>query len=466
MDRRSVLLLFLVGAVAFGLRFARLGDWSFSGDETTTIREEGVLFRGLEADPEGQLYKLPRVNPLGYLIHHLGYRAFGYDEWGARAASALFGGLQVVLLFLLSRGLLGTPSAFATSALVALWPQHLFASQDNRFYVIAAFFVSAALLFGAHAVKRRSPGWMGLAVGAAFLAILSHAVQGVVLGTLVAGVLAAAWAERRRPDGGVLAVIGGAVVVGILYLALYLVPLVKGWNQGSGWGYSTPHAILAAASSVGFPLALMVPVGALVLWSNRTPVGWYWLACAFSWVAVVLLLPNVVVYHPAYAFPLEVTAFVLAGALFGQIYEGLRARNGAAVAAVFIGLVVLVNAPGVVSHLKDGSRYDYRTIARHLTMVARPEDAVAARSPDLLRHYAPGLAEVKPIYADDEEEALETLVATSTRTWVVVHAGRSGLPGPITRFLGERCVPELDVQEKRYDYYDFRTALYLCRRGR
>lgn len=464
MDKRSILLLLLVGTVAFGLRFARLGEWSFSGDETTTIQEEGVLFRGLEADPDGQLYKLPRVNPLGYLVHHLSYRAFGYDELGTRVASALFGGLQVVLLFALLQGLLGVPTAFATSAMVALWPQHLFASQDNRFYIIAAFFVALALLFGGHAVKRRSPGWMGLAIGAAFLGILSHAVQGVLLGTLITGVLAGAWAERKRPEGGVLAVLGGAVVVGLLYLALYLVPLVKGWNQGSGWGYSTPHAVLAAASSIGFPLALMVPVGALVLWAMRTPVSWYWLACSLSWVAVVVLLPNAVVYHPPYAFPLEVTAFVLVGALFGQVYTALKERHGRAVALTFIGVAVLINAPGVVSHLKDGSRYDYRTVAQHLAKVAKPEDSVAARSPDLLEHYAASLGEVKPIYADDEAEAFEALVSTSTRTWVVVHAGRAGLPGPITRFLGERCVPELDVKARRFDYYDFRTSLYLCAR--
>src|SRR5688500_17518646 len=113
MDRRSLVLLLLLGALAFGLRFARLGDWSFSGDETTTILEEGVLFRGVEADPNSQIYKLPRVNPLGYLVHTVGYRTFGYDEQGTRSASAIFGALHVLILFLLLRGLLGIPAAFA-----------------------------------------------------------------------------------------------------------------------------------------------------------------------------------------------------------------------------------------------------------------------------------------------------------------------------------------------------------------
>ena len=460
MNRRIALAL-LLAVLAFGLRFHHLGEWSFSGDETTTIIEEGVLFRGLEADPDGQLYKLPRVNPLGYLIHTVAYRIFGYDEFGTRAIGALFSSAQVVLLFLLLVGLLGEGTAFAVAMMVCLWPQHLAAAQDNRFYVFAGVFVSLSLLLGAHAVKLRSAKWMGGAVLFAFLAILTHAVQGLLIGTLISGVLAAAWVEKKKPDKKTLMVLGGAVLVAILYLALRLVPLTRGWNQGSGWGYSTPHSVLAAMSSIGLQYALLLPAGALLLFKEKTPVAWYWLACSLSWAFVVVVLPNAVVYHPPYAFPLEVTAFVLVGAVLGRVFDLLE-KKGALIAWAFLGGAVLANAPGVASHLRDGSRYDYKTIAHHLGQVRKPGDAVAARSPDLLKHYEKSLDQVAPIYADDALPAFEELVATSTRTWVVVHNGRSGLPGPLTRFLGQRCVPELDIKAKRFDYYDYRTALYLC----
>jgi 4-amino-4-deoxy-L-arabinose transferase-like glycosyltransferase len=458
-DRRSLALLLLLAVLAFGLRFARL-DWSFSGDETTTILEEGVLFRGLPADPESQIYKLPRVNPLGYLLHHAGYRAFGFDERGTRTMGAIFGALHVLIVFLLLRSLLGVATAFATAALILFWPDHLAACQDNRFYVFAAFFVSLSLLLGGQAVKRRSPQWMVAAVLAAFLAVLSHAVQGILLGTLASGLAAAALAEKKKPHPLLVMVVGTGILFGLAYFAFRLVPLTRGWNQGSGWGYSTPHAVLAASSSLGFPVALMVPAGALLLFQKRTPEAWYWLACSLSWVFVVVVLPNAVVYHPPYAFPLEVTAVVLAGSLLGELHHRLRERS-VLLASVFLGLAVLVNLPGVVSHLKDGSRYDYRTIGHRLESVLGAGDGAAARSPDLLKHYAPSLGEVQPIYVDRPRADYDTLLR-APRTWVVVHHGRAGLPDPLDRFLAERCVPELDVEAQRFDYYQFRTALYLC----
>jgi 4-amino-4-deoxy-L-arabinose transferase-like glycosyltransferase len=461
MDKRSLILLSLLAALAFGLRFTRL-DWSFSGDETTTVIEEGVLFRGIAADPESQLYKLPRVNPLGYLIHHYGYRAFGYDEAGTRTIGAIFGALHALIVFLLLRGLLGVPAAFASAALIVFWPDHLAASQDNRFYVFAAFFVSLSLLLGGQAVKRRSVPWMIAAVGAGFLAILSHAVQGILLGTLASGLIAAALAEKKKPDPRLLIAIGAGLLLVFCYFAFRIVPLTRGWNQGSGWGYSTPHAVLAAASSLGFPVALMVPAGALWCWKKRTPEAWYWLACSLSWVFVVVVLPNFVVYHPPYAFPLEVTAVILAGALLGELHDRLSEKS-ALLAALFLGLVVLVNLPGVASHLKDGSRYDYRTIGTRLSSVWKAGDGAAARSPDLLKHYAKPVEAVQPIYIDRPREEYDLLLG-APRTWVVVHHGRAGLPDPLDRFLGERCVPELEVEAQRFDYYQFRTALYLCSR--
>jgi 4-amino-4-deoxy-L-arabinose transferase-like glycosyltransferase len=460
-DKRSLALLVALAVLAFGLRFARLGDWSFSGDETTTILEEGVLFRGIEADPDGQLYKLPRVNPLGYLVHTIGYRLFGYDEQGTRSASAIFGALHILLLFLLLRGLLGVPAAFASSALVLFWPDHLAASQDNRFYIVAASFVSLALLLGGHAVKRRSPQWMIGAVVAAFLAILSHAVQGILLGTLATGVIAAAWAEKKKPELKLLIPIGVGLLCALLYFVFRLVPLVKGWNQGSIWGYSTPHSVLAAASSLGFPVALLVPVGALFLFIKRTPESWYWLACSLSWAAVVVLLPNFVVYHPPYAFPLEVTALVLVGSLLGEIHDRLRERN-ALLAIAFLALAVLINLPGIASHLEDGSRYDYRSVAQRVEQARQSGERVAARSPDLLKYYAKTLDAVEPLYIDGTRESYESFLDEGKKSWLVVHEGRAGLPDPMERFLAERCVPELERDAPRFDYYQFRTVLYAC----
>src|SRR3954469_5826295 len=72
-----------------GLRFFRLGSWSYTGDELAAFEEERSLYAG-EPTPEGsQADRLPRLLPLGYLTLYVGDSLFGPDEFGSRVAVAL-----------------------------------------------------------------------------------------------------------------------------------------------------------------------------------------------------------------------------------------------------------------------------------------------------------------------------------------------------------------------------------------
>ena len=79
----------LIGVVllAGGLRFFRLGAWSFTNDESATLVEEQSLFGAGDAPPGDQTYRLPRLIPLAYTIQHIDYLLFGRDEWGSRVAA-------------------------------------------------------------------------------------------------------------------------------------------------------------------------------------------------------------------------------------------------------------------------------------------------------------------------------------------------------------------------------------------
>src|SRR5512139_651357 len=98
---RRLALGILILAVAGSLRFCRLGRWSFGYDELPTFREEASLFGRQEPAGDGQCYKLPRVLPLAYSIHHVGFELFGRDELGSRVMGALFGTMVVLAVFLL-----------------------------------------------------------------------------------------------------------------------------------------------------------------------------------------------------------------------------------------------------------------------------------------------------------------------------------------------------------------------------
>ena len=141
-----------------------------------------------------------------YFLHDLGYRCFGRDEFGSRVLPALLGMVQVVLVFLLLTGPLGQPTALATALLIALWPEHIHRSQENRFYMTACLTASLCMLAGAQAVYRRSLSWYGLAGLLAGVAVFTHTLLAVLWGGLFLGYFAAAYitadVQLRRWPGG------------------------------------------------------------------------------------------------------------------------------------------------------------------------------------------------------------------------------------------------------------------------
>src|SRR6516225_6156858 len=79
----------LVVMLAGFLRFHRLGDWPFAGDEILTFPEVDSLFEGPSVSTIEQKDRLPRLIPLGYLVQYLDYQLFGRDEYGSRVLIAL-----------------------------------------------------------------------------------------------------------------------------------------------------------------------------------------------------------------------------------------------------------------------------------------------------------------------------------------------------------------------------------------
>src|SRR6266849_947728 len=87
-----------LGLLAGGLRFYRLGDWPFYGDELSTFAEVDSLFGNEEVSQYSQGYRLPRLIPVGNFVHFLDYSWFGRDEFGSRVLMAVLGTLQVVVV--------------------------------------------------------------------------------------------------------------------------------------------------------------------------------------------------------------------------------------------------------------------------------------------------------------------------------------------------------------------------------
>ena len=447
-----------LGLLAGGLRFYRLGAWPFFGDELATFREADALVADEPGDT--QTDRLPRMIPLSYLIHRAGYALFGRDEFGSRAVLALLGATQVAFVFLFLHGLVGMPRALATALLLAFWPEHIFQSQMHRFYMIAAWFAGLCMLSGAWAVQRRSVIWTIVACAFALATILTHTLQGIALVGLFLSFMVAAWVRREPLPWTQLMYVIAAGVIALALAAFYLYPLARGWNGGEGWGSNPLHQLMASIYEIGWPVALLAGLGAVAAVKLADLQGCYWLTWAELWTAASLILPCVVVFHSAYAFPLALGVIVLAGCAAGQIYTYLR-QQSLVLASAWIALVCALSLPSLLSHYSDGSRHDYRTAACFISNHWRPGDHVAAVAPGALRRYADVCQDAESLKTWDPLPELKQLPARPGRTWIVIPSYRPGKSEDLRRWLGTNCTQELELRPPRYDYREHVVEVYL-----
>jgi 4-amino-4-deoxy-L-arabinose transferase-like glycosyltransferase len=460
-SRRELLLMSLfLGLVAGGLRFYHLGAWPFYGDEVATLAETSDLFENATAPASSQGSRLPRLVPLSYFLHYTGYRLFGWDEWGSRVLLAILGTVQVVLVFCFIDRSLGRPTALLSGLILTFWPEQIFHSQNNRFYLIASFWTGLCMLAGGLALNRVAIGWTVAACVAAFGAIFSHTVQGLALAGLAVALLAGSVAGRQRLPWSVWAVLAAAWLAATVLFFAYLRPLLGRWNEGDTWGVGSLHSVMAAVYQLGWPVALLAGLGALMIVHQRSAGGWYWLSWAGLWAAAAALLPLFVVYNSYYVFPLALAAVVLAGWAAGQVFEQLS-RQSRMIAWTWAIVVVAFHLPGLLSHYSDGSRPDYRTAARFIAEHWQPGDQVAAIAPGALRHYADICRQAHSMDSADTVDDLRRFSSTARRLWIVIPIQRSGKPESLRQWLSAHCVQELEIRRPRFDYREFAVEVFL-----
>jgi 4-amino-4-deoxy-L-arabinose transferase-like glycosyltransferase len=459
---RTIVALLLM-AMAGCLRYYRLGDWPFAGDETYTIAEAKIFLNSDRADPDSQLSRLPRIIPLSYAVHAASVWLFGADEWGSRVLLALCGTLSVGLTFALLDGPLGRPTAIATALLMTLWPEHVFQSQQTRFYIVAGLMGSACLLVGGQVATRRSTA-LGLLLSLLLLAaIFCHTLLGVLIPIVGAGIVLAWIADRQPWSMPILALLGGTMAAAAGVYVFYLRPLVAAWNPDEGWGYDSAHAVQAAINDLGWPVMLLTVVGFLWMVSQRRGVHWYWATMTLGWGVATLSFPLLVAYHPEYVFALALGALVPAGFAIGTIYQSLLTTSRVAAVAWLL-LASAVNLPSLASHYLDGSRIDIRSAAEHVATHWQAGDRVAGYSMGLFQHYARQCEPRIPL-APEDVQGLERLTAEPGRVWIVLESTRARLDPATQAWLGSHTSHELQVRKKRLDYPEYTVDVFLYPRA-
>jgi hypothetical protein len=471
-SKASILIgLIAVSLIAGGVRFYRLGNWSFDADEISALIEEKVFFNGEhfadDSQYNNQYERLPRIVPVGYYTLHFGYEAFGRDERGSRVVPAIVGTATVALVFLLMLPISSYAAALGTSLLFAFWQQHVLYSQMNHFYVVPMLFGFLCYLLGALEVKTPRAIFPILLSASAVAAIFSHTVAAGAFAVSGLGILAGSIANRRPIRWASVVTLGAGAAILAAIIVLYVLPLQRGWYQGLETGDSPLGAVAATISRIGWPVVWLALLGALFAVAEGGAINWYWLTCAAGSWAIIFLMPLLkFVFIARYALPLSLPMFVLAGIAIAKVFCLLRERSRPAAFAWMI-FAPLVGLPSLASHYLDGSRADLRSAIQYVQAHWQSGDRVCCPSMGMkiaFDYYAPDCGP-KLLASADPSTTLNDIKKGGGRIWTVAGSywgGRSD--GDLGNWLDKQCMREARFEKYRYDHYRFCTDVYLCDR--
>ena len=360
--------------------------------------------------------------PLSYSLIHWSCAACGENEFGSRVFGAVLGTLIVPLAFLSLEGWKGVrhrPGGLGIAGIVA-GTESFRANKRGSILSRGSFPFRRSWSGAGRAATFHRRGGRRLLPGARrhLLPRRSRRPLGDHLRRGSRGRLGGCRPISPRLIFVFLA--GGLCIAGVL--AAYVWPLMRDWNPGAKWGYSTAHSILGSVNMVGWPVFLLAVLGGANCWRGRRGEDWYWGVCALGWGAVVLALPR-----PGSLRPGLLVSLRLEHRRAGRVRHRplLRVLPGA-------GRMGGSNRRGaVVPGESAQSRQPLcgRFAARHADRRPLRRKELAARRSrgrlfhGLFGHYAPHCDPRIPLPAD-ARETLESLAAGKGRLWIVLPAPR------------------------------------------
>jgi hypothetical protein len=403
---RRALPICLVLLAALAIRVHRIADHNIWWDEAFSIVMARLPLREMAVRTAADVHP-----PLHYAFLHYWTRLVGEGEYAVRYSTALFGVLDLALLYWLGRRYLGWATAFCALCLVALNRLHVEWSQEIRMYTLAT-----ALVLGSTACflrltadgDRRLRWWLGHLV----LSVVGlHTIYIFGLAPLAQSTaIAVNWLRGRASARFALTWLGvqaAAVTLFVPWVLLYLrqphgepvsiypIDLLT-WLRAvftalpvgvsaylDGW---TP-VLVVATSLLLIPLAL-----------DRTPCRtWLFLSSYLALLAGPLVIyalsfPNPLLYAPNLSVRYLILFLPLYALLVGRALVLLSRRwrwptagLGAAAALVCAYTTVDLYAS---RYLRD----EYRTIASFMASYEQPDDVAVLYSDwewPVYQYYAP-----------------------------------------------------------------------------
>ncbi len=454
--QRTVWLLGGVLVLAVAVRLYGLASLPVYQDELYTLHD---------AQDFPERFNFPR--PVYYALQHVLLGIFPATPFFLRLPPFLFGVAGVWLTWALGRQVFGSTAGLVAALLVALSQWHVYASQFARYWTLVYALAAATYMLLLRSNDADRPGLYIASLATLIVGTLTHPtfafpMVGVLLALLVVrrdGRVGALWPSARAW----LFLWGPLALLGIAGFVMLMLGDVGG--SGGGRDLAANLRLVPAIVQWAGPVVVATAgVGILFHLQAEPPRDRRWgifatLGCLACLTLLLAASPWRTVYAD-YAMSVLPLLFVSVGGVIQRVSERLAPRVGWFVPAAT--LVMLAGVlPGTVSHMSDGTRFDYGPAYAHI-MRAGGDRHVIGWPATIQRYYAPGLSFEE--FRADSAFLAETAVQTSGFWLISSHRRRGMIDGTsgVTSWMNAHCRRVLMTERPRIDYRTYRVELHWC----
>jgi mannosyltransferase len=449
----QLLLLAVAIGIAAVLRFYKLGEWGFWGDEYITVRKAIDVFGG----------GITRMSPSN-LLTHLILTTQGVNEFNARLAATLIGIISIPVFYWLVRRLYDPYVAIIASILLAVSPWHVYWSQNARFYTSLLLFYTLALFFFYWALEEDKPGFMFLSLIFFGFASVERLISAFLVPTFIGYLILLKLFRFEMPQGlrwrnlAIYFVPGIIAMIGLILLNPSIQDPTRGLRS-FGFVNNNPIWILSgAAFYMGVPLICMAVFGAISLFVKRNRIGLLLTLSSTIPLASLMLISLVQYTANRYAF-VSLTSIIILAAVASKELLVLIPRQGKLFAAG--ALVILIAMPMTDNYLyfqyQNGNRDNWKDAFALISDHYIEGDQVITASRALADYYL----QFETVGMQSVEVAgVKEIINRSARTWIVIDVTAVGKGPSITRWATQhaRYVNDFDVN---ISARTFPMAVYL-----
>jgi mannosyltransferase len=363
-------LLAFITLLAAGLRFYKLGEWSFWIDEIFTINRATIFYGSLEST----LQNLPpRINwvPISTILTAQVVNILGINEWSARLVSTVIGIMTIPVLFFPLKKIFGLQVTLITLLLLSVSTWHIEWSQNARFYSSLMLFQILALIFFFYGIERDRPLYIFFFILFMYLAISERLFAVFLIPIVLVYLLLLKILPFERPPGykarnillTLLLPISGAFVVIFNFIRGGSLLFFGDFDWFLLYPIDDPLRLLSFISfDIGIPLMTFAFFSGIYLILKRNRAGFLFFLSAIVPVILLLTMNPFLFTKSRYIFATLPSWMILCSVGIREIIGQSKGQTKILALGLFVIFVATSTGSNLLYYqVNHGNRLDWRT---------------------------------------------------------------------------------------------------------